>query len=56
VKANYDEGDIAHALILATVALLLLAHMFFVSMSRYDEAEETLTLLRQFHVAFNKVI
>ena len=26
--------------------------MFFVSMSRYDEAEETLTLLRQFHSAF----
>jgi len=38
VKANYDEGDIAQALILATVALLLLAHMFFVSMSRYDKA------------------
>jgi hypothetical protein len=26
--------------------------MFFVSISRYDEAEETLTLLRQFHSAF----
>jgi hypothetical protein len=32
--------------------LLLLTHMFFVSMSRYDEAEETLTLLRQSHSAF----
>jgi len=36
----------------ATVWLLLLTHMFFVSMSRYDEAEETLTLLRQFQSAF----
>jgi hypothetical protein len=52
VKANYSDGEIAQALILATVWLLLLAHMFFVSMSRYDEAEETLALLRQFHAAF----
>jgi hypothetical protein len=36
----------------ATVWLLLLTHMFFVSLSRYDEAEETLTLLRKFHSAF----
>jgi hypothetical protein len=46
VKPNYSEADIVQAFNLATVALLLLVHMFFVSMRHYKEVEEVQTLLR----------
>jgi hypothetical protein len=48
LKPNYSQLDIVQALSLATVALLLLAHMFFVSMGRPQEVEDTLALIRQF--------
>jgi len=54
VKPNYSEHEMAQALSLATVALLLLLHMFFVSMRRYEEVEETRRLLRQYHNDFNE--
>jgi len=52
VKPNYSEGNIIQALSLATVAVLLLLHMFFVSMGHYEEVEEIQTLLRQHHTDF----
>jgi len=45
VKPKYSEGAIAEALNLATLALLLLLQMFFVSMERYEEVKEVLTLV-----------
>ena len=54
VKSNYSEGHIAQALNLATVALLLLVHMFFVSMSCDKEGQEVLTLLRQHHASIKE--
>jgi hypothetical protein len=47
LKPNYSEGEIAEALNLVTVALLLLLHTFFVSMKCQKEAEETGTMLLQ---------
>lgn len=52
VKPNYAEGEIVQALTLTTVALLLLLHMFFVSMQCLREVEETEALLRQHHGDF----
>jgi hypothetical protein len=46
LKPNYNEGEIAEALNLVTVALLLLLHTFFVSMKCQKEAEETGTMLQ----------
>ena len=54
LKPNYSDADIAQALSSATVALLLLVHMFFVCMGRYDEMEEVRTLLRKCHADFNE--
>jgi hypothetical protein len=54
LKPNYSDGDIAQLLSSATVALLLLAHMFFVSMHRYEEMEEVRTLLRECHTDFKE--
>jgi hypothetical protein len=45
VKPKYSEGAIAEALNLVTLALLLLLQMFFVSMERYEEVKEVLTLV-----------
>jgi Family of unknown function (DUF6988) len=45
VKPKYSEGAIAEALNLATLALLLLLQMFFVSMECYEEVKEVLTLV-----------
>jgi hypothetical protein len=45
IKPNYGEADIAQALNLATVALLLQHHMFFVSMGCSEEVKEVETLL-----------
>src|SRR5262249_45338651 len=54
VKPNYSEADIAQAFNSATVALLLLLHMFFVSMGHYNEVGEVQTLLRQHHARVPK--
>ncbi|HET6888959.1 MAG TPA: hypothetical protein VFH87_13670 [Candidatus Udaeobacter sp.] len=47
VKPKYSEGVIAEALNAATLALLLLLQMFFVSMACYEEVKEVLTLVEQ---------
>lgn len=47
VKPKYAEGVIAEALNMATLALLLLLQMFFVSMACYEEVKEVLTLIDQ---------
>ncbi len=52
LKPDYSEGAIVEALNLVTLALLLLMHMFFVSMRCQKEDEETQTLLRQYSVDF----
>src|SRR5437899_1759076 len=54
LKPNYSEGAIVEALNLVTVALLLLLHVFFVSMRCQKEDEETQTLLRQYRVDFGE--
>jgi len=54
VKPNYSEGAIVEALNLVTVALLLLLHVFFVSMQCQKEDEETKTMLRQYRTDFGE--
>jgi hypothetical protein len=54
LKPNYSEGEISEALNLATMSLLLLLHMFFVSMNCQKEDEETQTLLRQYNADFRE--
>ncbi len=54
VKANYSERDITEALTLATTALLLLLHMFFISTEHYDEVQEIHTMLRQYRTDFSE--
>lgn len=54
VKPKYSEGAIAEALNLATVALLLLLQMFFVSMACYEEVKEIQTLVRQYDTDFGE--
>jgi hypothetical protein len=52
VKPKYSEGEIAEALNMATVALMLLLQMFFVSMACYEEVKELLTLVEQNNTDF----
>jgi hypothetical protein len=52
LKPKYDDAAIVEALNLVTVALLLLLHMFFVSMKCHKADAETQTLLRQYSVDF----
>jgi hypothetical protein len=54
VKPNYSERDIAEALNLATTAVLLLLHMFFISTEHYDEVQEIYTMLRQYRTDFSE--
>ena len=54
LKRDYSEGEIAEALNLVTVALLLLMHTFFVSMGCHKDAEETGTMLQQYNVDFGE--
>jgi hypothetical protein len=54
LKPSYREGEIAEALNLVTIALLLLMHTFFVGMCCPTDAEETETLLQQYHDDFAK--
>lgn len=49
LKPNYKDGEIAEALNLVTVALLLLLHTFFVSMKCQQEAEEAGRMLVQWN-------
>jgi len=52
VKPRYSADEIAQALNLTTVALLLLLRMFFVSMACNEEADETQTMLVQYSIDF----
>jgi len=52
LKPNYDDAAVVEALNLVTLALLLLLHMFFVSMNCQKEDEETQRLVRQYSVDF----
>lgn len=52
LKPNYDDTAIVEALNLVTVALLLLLHVFFVSMRCPKDDAELQTLLRQYSVDF----
>lgn len=52
LKPNYPDAAITEALNLATVALLLLLHAFFVSMKCQKEDAETQRLLRQYRIDF----
>ena len=54
LKPNYSEGAIVEAVNLVTIALLLLLHMFFVSMRCQKEDEETQALLRQYRADFGE--
>jgi hypothetical protein len=54
LKPKYSEGAIAEALNLATVALMLLLQMFFVSMECYEEVKEIQTLVRQYSTDFGE--
>ena len=54
MKPNYSEGAIVEALNRVTVALLLLLHVFFVSMQCQKEDEETKTMLRQYRTDFGE--
>ena len=51
VKPNYSDGDTARTLNLATMALLLLARMFFMSMGRQREAAETKNMIIEYSAA-----
>ena len=54
VKPKYSEGEIAEALNAATVALLMVVQMFFVSMGCRDKALETRTLFIHYSAEFNE--
>lgn len=54
LKPNYSEGEIVEALNLVTIALLLLLHTFFVSMSCNEEANETRTTLLDYASEFGE--
>ena len=54
LKPSYREGEIAQALNLVNIALLLLLHMFFVRMGCQNEDEEAQTLLRHYSADFGE--
>jgi hypothetical protein len=54
LKPNYDDAAVVEALNLVTTALLLLLHMFFVSMKCQKEDEETQRLLRHYSADFGE--
>ena len=54
VKASYTHSEIAQALNLATMALMLLMRAFFVSMGKQAEADEVEALLMQYFAEFNE--
>jgi hypothetical protein len=53
VTPNYSDHEVAQALSLATLALMLLMRMFFMSMGKHPEANETQTLLMQYLAWYN---
>jgi hypothetical protein len=54
LKPNYSEGEIVEALSLVTVALMMLMHMFFVSMGCQKDVAEIEAMLRQYHDDFGE--
>jgi len=54
LKPNYSEGAIVQALSLVTVALLLMMHMFFISMGCQKDVEEIEAMLQQYHDDFGE--
>ena len=54
VKPRYNHGEITEALNLASIALMLLLRMFFVSMRCTEEADETRTMLVQYSTDFTE--
>jgi hypothetical protein len=53
VKQSYSEWDIAQALNLPTIALILLMRPFFISMGKQAEADEVLAFALQYCAEFN---
>jgi hypothetical protein len=54
VKASYTEFEIAQALNLSTMALMLLMRAFFMSVNKQPEADEVETLVTQYCAEFNE--
>jgi hypothetical protein len=54
VKPSYTDREIAQALNLPTMALMLLMRVFFMSMGDQRDADETHTLLTQYFAEFNE--
>jgi hypothetical protein len=54
VKASYTNAEIAQALNLSTMALMLLMRAFFMSMSKQPEADEVEALLMRYFEKFNE--
>ena len=54
VKPSYTDREIAQALNLPTMALMLLMRAFFMSMGDQRDADETHTLLMQYFAEFNE--
>jgi hypothetical protein len=54
VKPNYSDTEVAQALNLSTIALMLLMRAFFMSMGKQPEADEVETLLMQYFAEFNE--
>jgi hypothetical protein len=54
VKPSYSDSEIAQALNLPTMALMLLLRVFFVEMKCHDEANEIEMLLMQYFAEFNQ--
>jgi uncharacterized protein DUF6988 len=52
VKPNYSEGEIIEVLYWATVVLMMLLRMFFVSMGHFQENEEIKTMSQQYFADF----
>jgi hypothetical protein len=54
VKPSYTDREIAQALNLPTMALMLLMRVFFMSMGDHQDADKTHTLLMQYFAEFNE--
>jgi Family of unknown function (DUF6988) len=54
VKPSYPDSEIAQALNLPTMALMLLMRAFFMSMGDQRDADETHTLLMEYFAEFNE--
>ena len=54
VKPNYSEREIGEVLYWATIVLMMLLRMFFVSMGHLQENEEIQTMMQQYSAAFRE--